>query len=327
MSETTTTTGARALPRRMHFPYARRVARRGYAIRWAGWSDKWWRLIGGLWWVIDGGTKRIAGSSDMTEELMLGWNWTTQAAGCDTTAVELTAEEMAELLRVRPFQGLATAGDPLGMGCALPVLDVLAGPRFAAVSFPGMPTVEDLVEGVTFGEIEDPLLLPDGNPRAEWKPTGARKLIPPAGGGSTPTLAVTFSVTNRIPDITTGAGCINGAPGATTVRCDITSGFIKFTGGLAGAQYTVEVRVYGYGIASGGTALFIGPSLGTTITVDAEELTAWGPGAGVTPGILLTPNQTYTVKAIWSRVGGGASGESSAVSVTVPPFCASGSGE
>ena len=329
MIEDTTTTGARAIPRRMHLPYAHAVARRGYSIRRAGWSDKWLRLVGGLWWMIDAGAKRIARSSDMTEEAMLAWDWTTQASSCDATPVELTPAEMADLLRVRPFTGLATAADPLGMGCALPVMDVLGGPQVSAVAFPGMPPAEDPVTGlITFAEVENPLLLPAGTPRAQWQTTTKRKLIPPAPPTEPPALAVMFSVTNRISEITSGtypAGCIPG-PVTDNVQCQITSGFVHFTGGPAGAQYSVQVKIFGGELGSGGYPLVIAAGGGTTITVDADELTAWQNPPGTAPGIGLAPNQVLTMRAVWSRVGGGASGQSAAVTITVPPFCDAGSG-
>lgn len=118
---------------RMHFLFAREVARRGFWLRLVEWDGseggqplRWIRYLGGgLWAQIDGEGEHIIQSGEITAADLLSWNWTTLRPDCEGLT---TAPDMAELLKVRPFftvpgLGSGVIGNPNGCDTGTIVVD------------------------------------------------------------------------------------------------------------------------------------------------------------------------------------------------------------
>lgn len=319
MSTGTVETKAAAIPRRMHLPYARRVARMGYDIRRAEWTSKWWRFRGGVWLVVEDGVERILEGGDATKSDFLAWDWTVLPADCAAPTESDAKVDQAELLKVRPYDGLADSAVPVDIGCESPVLSItggwVVGP--SVVALPGVPAVSDdpvLVDGEDF----DPLVIPLGPKDAApvWKRT-RRPNYQPGGDAGSEEITAIFRVTNGIPGVMNGATCYpNYAPG--NMFCPITSGTVKISSGNDADLFRVKVKIAGYGLSGGFQWLPLNGTA-TEITIPANVMRTWGNGAQ--SGIQLPTGHDYTLTAEWSLVGGTETGVSDPVVIEVPGVC------
>lgn len=294
---------------RMHLNYARPIAERGIPIRRVGWSDRWWAFEEGFWFIIQGGTKRLMRWDDQTVDDWLAHDWTTLPVGCEQIDGPV---DRAALLRIRPFDGLASGADPLSLRCDLPALDSILPSALPALSLPEIsPDTAELVIAAP----PDPLLLPPPPAGPAWSPARRRKQFgvdfpivePPAAPA-----VLAISIEHNMLDLIQ-YGPINGnsdacirptiSQGQSGVQLWINTATLTLTGGSG--QYNVTIgRQSSPGVI--GTVYWTG-------TISAgQSVTFTGP-----KGMYLTWGQTGTVLAIATQ--GGASVSASAPVTMLQP--------
>ena len=251
------------IPARMHFPYALRVAKRGFPIRRTSWTDVWFVWRSGVMVRIETGEDdRVVQSTDYDREDLLAWDWTTLASGCEGATA---ATDMTELLTVRPYDGLPAAVDPFGLACELPSrADTIEPDGWPSL---GIPSVEK--RKVKFAR---PPFTAPGLPKGEeWVPR--RKDWTPATGTAPPEPpAASLNLTVAKPWASALLGdCIDPVY-SDRVGWDYSLENLTatLTGGTVGATYTLTITVK---IEAGGTAgtLYTGTiQPGETVVVNRQ---------------------------------------------------------
>jgi len=299
---------ATTIPPRMHLPYARRVGRRGYPIRRAGWTDKWLRWNEGKWWYQSGATLRVLQAGDLTEEDWLAWDWTTLQVGCEGVN---DAAALAELLRIRPYDVLTTAVDPLSLRCELPPVANTMEPL--AWKDVAMPPVDERARPQPVRP-EEPIPWPPRPSEPEWLP-GRRRNRPVAEvGGGIPVLA--FTRADNISSFLSPGFCVDGvivdeSPGGGAVTVSI--GQVSLTGGPVGS-YAVQI-----GLASGPST--IGTVIWSGTLTRGQTITFSSPLPSITFTFPWASTKTLLAQA---RLAGDLVASASQV-MTMPGRCAPGS--
>jgi hypothetical protein len=281
------TTTLAQIPARMHFPYARRVARRRYPIRLISWTDRWiaWR-DGTFQLLVTGQAPRVVQAGDLTEDDLLSWNWTTLPVGCEGIAETVDG---AELLRIRPFDALPAAADPLGLACERPVISRAIEP----VGWPEvqLPTIDGKARLVAV-RLGLPVTLPPRPEEPEWVPGRRRNRPAAAGGGggggsATPVIAITAYYSRSWP------GCV--PLGGENLQYDLERIVVRMVNGVPGREYPVDLTpLFEMGDL---TLLWSG-------TLRPGEAHTWRPNEdGVPVTVVIAPGttQTYLARAIWAE--------------------------
>jgi hypothetical protein len=308
-----------SIPPRMTFPFAHHVARAGHDVRRIGWTDKWWRYRGGIWFVVSGGVQRVAEAADITEADILAWDWTTAPVDCDLADGPV---DPAVLLTVRPFDGTAPVSDPFGQGCALPELAPIETQTFPSLTVPPVDADGVLVRA----DAPDPLLLPSPPKGPEWLPMRRQRretaAPPPVDPVPDPALVFAWTLNTNLPDYlgyVDGSACVEPVYVIEDgVTITIYGGGVQFTGGAAGSNYLVTIGL------EGSVGVITEQWWQSTIAVGV--LVSWTVPPQFSAKTLAIGEQ-ISVLATWEKVGGGASGSSSKT-VLIPSVCGGvGSGQ
>lgn len=70
-----------------NWPTAKRVGIRGQMVRRNGWTTKWWKFQGGIWWLVTDAETRVIRNTDYTREDLRALDWTNMTADCVTAAL------------------------------------------------------------------------------------------------------------------------------------------------------------------------------------------------------------------------------------------------
>lgn len=70
-----------------NWPTAKRVGIRGQMVRRNGWTTKWWKFQGGIWWLVTDAETRVIRNTDYTREDLRALDWTNMPADCVTAAL------------------------------------------------------------------------------------------------------------------------------------------------------------------------------------------------------------------------------------------------
>lgn len=319
------------IPARMHFPYALRVARRGFAIRRLTWTDTWWVWrFGVMLRLEDGQVDRVVTATDYEAEDLLSWDWTTLPAGCESLD---QTPDMAELLTVRPYDGLPTSADPLGRKCDLPT----KAETMDAADWPTLAPPK--VAGRRVQWARPPFPPAPGLPKSDWPVNQwsprKRPPLPPGVQPPPPEDALTVSMTLDLRDSEGVAadltGCIDennplwNDQGPQAVLIFLHGGTYTLAEGLAATSYDLEIRAQTAISYNGGAW----SQVVWTGTSQSPNSGSWGGPFSLPPwlegtsriGIALDLDSTYTF-TIRARLNGVLQATGTAV-ITVPPYCGS----
>lgn len=152
-----------------NWPTAKRVGIRGQKVRRNGWTNKWWKYQGGLWWIVQDAyfvydmgyppVNRVVQNTDYTREDLLALDWTNMPVSCVTAALSDSGETCPKTV------------DP-----ADPVYVV--DPPYQPPTDPTDPTTPTDPTDPT-----DPVVIVDPPPPLPPDPKDPPPVEPPGGGG------------------------------------------------------------------------------------------------------------------------------------------------
>jgi len=185
---------------------------------------------------------RVVTSTDYESEDLLSWDWTTLPAGCEALD---QSPDMAELLTVRPYDGLPTSADPLGRKCDLPT----KAETMDAVDWPTLAPPKVERRRVQWARPPFPPAPP--LPQSDWPVSQwdlkKRRRLPPGVQPPPPPQAVSVTWPNFMYRTTQGgslnfvlgsASCLPSGQGQSITG---TYGHFIITGGPAEADYEITI--------------------------------------------------------------------------------------
>ncbi|NDD52879.1 hypothetical protein EBZ39_03195 [bacterium] len=240
---------------------------------------------------------RVVQSTDYEAEDLLSWDWTTLASTCESAT---SATDMAELLTVRPYDGLPLAADPLARACELPNRAESVDPEGWPVF--GIPKIEKRKVKFARPPFQAPA-LPKGE---EWKATKTvRRYVGPPPAPEALSVSLFRSINSSVFGINrTWTSPTTIQWGAATADSISVGGTFSISGGDPGSTYNVSI-----GISNSTT----NP---TTLSTPFHTGT-YGPGNAqawsAQPWLISLPmfvgiGDTLPFALYYSKVGGGASG-------------------